>query len=324
MVHLNTEYAGLKLKSPVIIGSSGLTNSAAKNKSLEAAGVGAVVVKSLFEEQIMALSDSMLQGSDYPEAIDYIRNYVESNQVNDYLSLIQASKAECMIPIIASINCYTDRSWESFASQIESAGADALELNLFSITTRPDEPDSPEEMFIEVLKKVKQRVHIPVIVKIGKYYSNIPYFVSRLYQNGANAVVLFNRFYQPDIDVHAMKIVSGQVFSAQGANFDTLRWTALVSGKVPGVDLSASTGNYDWEDVVKCILAGASTVQLCSAVYKSGLGIIPRILDGVRDWMSVHGFQSIDEFKGRLNASQIADPTLYERTQFMKYFSNQE
>lgn len=324
MVNLNTTYAGMHLKSPIIVGSSGLTNTAAKNKALEESGAGAVVLKSLFEEQIIAISNNMIKGTDYPEAIDYIRNYVESDQVNAYLALIQESKALCSIPVIASINCYTDNSWVDFASQIELAGADALELNIFSISTDPDNQSLAIDRQAEILKKVKERTRIPIIVKLSKYSHNIPALANTFQANGAAAVVLFNKFHQPDIDVHAMTVTSGPVFSPEGSIGDTLRWTGIVSGLIPGIELGASTGVHDWEDVVKCLLAGASAVQVCSAVYKQGNSAVSKMNNGIKEWMKAMQFESIPEFKGKLNYQNLPDPTVYERIQFMKYFSARE
>lgn len=323
---LQTRYAGLNLPTPIIVGSSGLTGRVDKNKEFEKAGAGAIVLKSLFEEQIAMQSDWMLQNSDYPEANDYIRSYVKSNQVSDYIKLIQESKKTCTIPIIASINCYKADAWTDFAHQIEMAGADALELNIFTIDTDINsEPGVLEKSYISILRKVKEAINIPVTVKMGKNFSNIPSLVNSLYGNGAAAVVLFNRFYQPDIDINKLQMVSGQVFSAHSDIADTLRWTGIVSGKVPQISLAASTGVHDWEDVIKCILAGASAVQLCSTIYQHGSEIISQIKSSIEEWMTSTGYTSIADFKGKLDiSSSISDPSLYERVQFMKYFSNRD
>ena len=265
MIDIKTQYAGLTLRNPIIVGSSGLTNKAERNRDFEKAGAGAIVLKSLFEEQIEMQSEALMQDSDYPEAADYIRGYVKANQVNDYLELIKKSKELCTIPIIASINCYKADAWIDFARQIELAGADALELNVFFMETELTEDfESIRDTYVSIIRKVKETVSIPVIMKIGKNYSNIPSLVNLLKVNGADGVVLFNRFYQPDIDINNMQIVSGNVFSNHSDLSDTIRWTAIVSGKIPGISIASSTGVHDWEDVVKCLLAGASAVQMCS------------------------------------------------------------
>ena len=325
MMDMKTSYAGLTLRNPIIIGSSGLTNKAERNLEFEKAGAGAIVLKSLFEEQIEMQSASMLQENDYPEAADYIRSYVEANQVNDYLALIRKSKELCTIPIIASINCYKAAAWTNFAQQIAQAGADALELNVFFMETDlHDSAEAVKETYVTILRQVKEAIRIPVIMKIGKQYSNIPSLVHALKANGADGVVLFNRFYQPDIDINTMQLVSGHVFSSAADLSDTLRWTAIVSGKVPGISVSASTGVHDWEGVVKCLLAGASGVQLCSALYTHGSAIVSQILTCLEEWMNQTHYESVDQFRGRLNYANIPNPTQYERAQFMKYFANRD
>ncbi len=321
----DTRFAGLNLKCPIIVGSSGLTNSAEKNKELERAGAGAVVLKSLFEEQIAMQSDWMLQNSDYPEAKDYIHNYVKSNEVSDYLKLIQETKQACSIPVIASINCYKADSWIDFAHQIEMAGADAIELNIFSLYTQNDtDPDLVKKNHIQILGNVREKVGIPVIIKMGKMFNNLVDVVNGLYANGAAGVVLFNRLYQPDIDINKLQMVSGQVFSSHTDMADTLRWTGIVTGKVPQIPVASSTGIHDWEDVVKCILAGASAVEICSTVYQNGDEIISQMKRSMEEWMNSMNFNSIHEFRGKLNYAHIPDPSLYERIQFMKYFSNRD
>jgi dihydroorotate dehydrogenase (fumarate) len=325
MINLETKYAGLTLRNPLIIGSSGLTNNAEQNKKLEEAGAGAIVLKSLFEEQIELQSNALQQNSDYPEAIDYIYNYVKANQLNSYLELIQKTKKLCTIPIIASINCYKSDAWIEFARQIEAAGADALELNVFLLETDLTyDYQQTLDLYIQLIRKVKETVSIPIMVKISKMVGNIPALVHTLTINGADAVVLFNRFYQPDIDIHSLKVTANNVFSQPSDLSDTLRWTAIVSGKIQGISIASSTGIHEWEDVIKCLLAGADAVQLCSTIYKQGSEIISQILTCLEEWMSQKKYQSIDEFKGKLSYTHIANPSLYERAQFMKYHSNRK
>lgn len=325
MIDMKTSYAGLTLRNPIIIGSSGLTNKAERNKEFEKAGAGAIVLKSLFEEQIEMQSEAMMQETDYPEAADYIRGYVKANQVNDYLELIRQTKAVCTIPIIASINCYKADAWTDFARQIEQAGADALELNLYHMQTGlNDSLEVVREAYVGIVRQVKAAVRMPVIMKLGKQYSNIPSLVASLKANGADGVVLFNRFYQPDIDINTLQLVSGNVFSSPSDLSDTLRWTAIVSGKIPGISVAASTGVHDWEGVVKCLLAGATGVQLCSALYTHGATVVSQILTGLEEWMTLAHYVSIDQFRGRLNYANIPNPAMYERAQFMKYFANRD
>jgi dihydroorotate dehydrogenase (fumarate) len=322
MIQLETSYSGLTLRNPLVIGSSGLTDSAAKNKALEDCGAGAIVLKSLFEEQIELQSDSLLHASDSPEASDYIRHYVKANQVEACLSLIRETKSVCTIPVIASINCYNADVWTEFAEQVEDAGADALELNVFYLCTDPETTaDELYDRYISILRKVRKQLRIPVIMKIGKGFGNIPGLVNRMKLHGAQGVVLFNRYYRPDIDVKKMQIISGEIFSNPSDLSDTLRWTALVSALVPGISIASSFGVHRWQDVIKCLLAGATTVQLCSTVYKNGKEIITQILHDTEQWMNENRYISVSEFRGKLSFSNAENPSMYERSQFMKYFS---
>ncbi|MDR3268658.1 MAG: dihydroorotate dehydrogenase-like protein [Tannerella sp.] len=325
MINSETTYAGLTLRNPLIVGSSGLTNNALRNKDFEKAGAGAIVLKSLFEEQIDMQSDVLMHASDAPEVADYIRGYVKANQVEQYYTLIRETKKCCSIPVIASINCYKPDTWVDFARQVETAGADALELNVFYLYTDLDFcPGEVIDLYTTILRKVKEQVSIPVILKIGKSFSNIPALVNRLKSNGADGIVLFNRYYQPDIDINKMQIVSGKVFSSHSDLSDTLRWTAFVSGKVPGISIASSTGVHDWEDVIKCLLAGASAVQLCSAIYTHGAEIIQQMLTCIEEWMHQTKYRSVSEFIGKLNFANVENHLLYERSQFMKYFSDRD
>lgn len=325
MIDMKTCYAGLTLRSPIIVGSSGLTNNAERNKEFEKAGAGAIVLKSLFEEQIEMQSEQLMQDADYPEAADYIRGYVKANQVNDYLDLIKKTKGLCTIPVIASINCYKADAWIDFARQIQLAGADALELNIFFMETElATDGNDLRALYGGIVRKVKETVSIPVVIKLGKMFDNIPAMVNTLRVNGADGVVLFNRFYQPDIDINTLQIVSGNVFSNHSDLSDTLRWTAMISGKIPGFPIACSTGVHDWEDVIKCLLAGATAVQMCSAVYTHGAEIISQVLTCVEEWMHQAHYRSLDEFRGKLNYANIPNPAMYERSQFMKYFANRD
>lgn len=322
MINLLTEYAGLKLRNPLIAASSGLTNSIHKIKQLENAGVGAIVLKSLFEEQIDSHSEKLNLTSDYPEATDYINAYVEMNHVERYLDLIREAKSSCNIPIIASINCYKVARWIDFAKSIEEAGADALELNIFLINTGEYGDRYLEESYIKIVREVKKVINIPIIIKMARTVSNLPGLVEKLEAMGVSAVVLFNRFYQLDIDINAKEITSGPVFSHPGDFSETLRWTAITSGYVPDFNIACSYGVHKWEDIIKGLLAGATAMQLCSVLYEKGLEIIPEMLTCLEEWMTQNNYKNIDEFRGKLNYSNIQSPALYERAQFMKYFSN--
>ncbi|MCL1937459.1 MAG: dihydroorotate dehydrogenase-like protein [Candidatus Azobacteroides sp.] len=320
-----TQFAGLTLSSPIIIASSGLTGSAYKNKDLEKAGAGALVLKSLFEEQFSKNAISSLINEKYSETNDYILPYFKRNAINDYLRLIQKTKESCQIPVIASVICYKDDTWVDFAHQIEMAGADALELNICALNARLDSrSDFLEEIYLRITQKLKEAVHIPIIVKMGKYFSHIVGLVDQLHTAGVSGFVLFNRLYQLDIDITHLQMTSGQIFSSHSDISDTLRWTGIISSELPSAPIAASTGIHDWESIIKCILAGASVVQICTAVYQSGNEIIAQMKHSIEEWMQSMNFHSLNDFRGRLNYAQIPDPSVYERIQFMKYFSNRD
>ncbi len=328
MINLETNYLGLKLKNPIIVSSSGLTNSVEKIGKLVDAGAGAVVLKSLFEEQIShEISNSIQSGEgfDYPEAVDYIKEYTKENNVNDYLTLIKEAKAAYDIPVIASINCFSIGNWVEFAKKIESAGADAIELNIYVLNTdKHSKAEDYENIYYKVLNNVKKEVNIPVVMKLGLYFCNIVRVVNMLSAQGAAGVVLFNRFYEPDINIHKMHMTAAEVFSTSADLRRTLRWVAIISDKVHDVDVSASTGIHTGEDVIKVLLAGAASAQVCSAIYKGGPGVITGMLKELTSWMEEKGYDSINSFKGVMNYGKIENPALYERSQFMKYFSSLE
>jgi len=328
MANLETKYLGLTLKNPIIVSSSGLTNSVEKIGKVVEAGAGAVVLKSLFEEQInYEINNAIFKGEgfDYPEAVDYIKGYTHDNAVGEYLSLIKEAKAKFDIPIIASINCFSANEWVDFAQQIEAAGADALELNVFMVNTdKNSDPAEYEKLYYEVVSHVNKVVSIPISIKLGLYFSNLVSVVNKISVSGAKGVVMFNRFYEPDIDINRMSITSSEVFSSPADMRRTLRWVAIMSDKVHNIDISASTGVHDGEGVIKQLLAGATTVQVCSAVYKNGPEVINQMKATLESWMAEKNYTSIDDFRGKMNYGKIVDPQLYERAQFMKYFSKYE
>lgn len=323
MVNLQVTYAGLQLRNPFIVSSSGLTNTVDKCKALDQAGAGAIVLKSLFEEQMDILSTEYLKNNDYPEAEDYIRQYVQSERMDAYTSFVEQVAEACSIPVIASINCYKKGRWVEFAEAIEKAGAKALELNISLLDTGKQPIDSVAT-HVAIVREVVTRINIPVIVKIGENHDNLVYLVEALKGAGAKAVVLFNRFYPVDININTLEMSVGSIFSHKGDVSKVIRWTGIVSGKISNMDIAASTGILDWEDAVKVILSGATGVQLCSAIYEHGNDVINHMAVCLEEWMQKQGFKTIAEFKGKLNTKDIADPNYYERTQFLKYLTNRD
>jgi dihydroorotate dehydrogenase (fumarate) len=327
MANVETTYLGLKLKNPLVAASSGITNSAEKIKKLEEAGIGAVVLKSVFEEQINNEVTNLLrqdsQNTGYPEAEDYIRNYLHSNTITKHIQLIEEARKAVKIPVIASINCFSSNEWTSFAKDFQDAGADALELNIFYVpVNRREDSLSIEHLYLEVLEKVRKVVTIPVSVKIGLYLSNIVAMVDKLKAAGAKGVVMFNRFYEPDINLDTLELTAAEIFSSPVEIRHTLRWVGLVSSEIPDIDIAASTGIHDGNAVIKQLLAGAAVTQLCSSLYLKGNQVVPDILSQLQGFMRKWNFRYINEFRGRLSYRRIPDPMVYERSQFMKYYSD--
>jgi len=328
MSNLNTTYLGLKLKNPIIVSSSGLTKGIDQIEKVVNAGAGAVVLKSLFEEQINHDINKQISNSgdvDYPEAHDLIAGYTKENSVGDYLKLISDAKAKFDIPIIASINCFSSDEWIDFAKKVETAGADAIELNVHVVNTDKNvEASIIEGLYYTIAENIRKAVSIPIVFKLGDNFINLVSVINKLSIIGINGVVLFNRFYQPDIDINKLSITSASVFSSPADIRKSLRWVAIVSDKVDQIDISASTGNHNGESVIKQILAGAQTVQVCSAIYNNGAKVISEMLNELSFWMDEKGYKTVDEFKGLLSYKNIPNPAVYERAQFMKYFSSME
>jgi len=326
MPNLETKYMGLTLKNPIVVASSGLTNSVEKIKELENAGAGALVLKSIFEEQINSEVIHLINRDPqnlYPEAEDYIWNYTRNNSITRHLNLLSEAKKETEIPIIASINCMSAAEWMVFAKEFENAGADALELNLFFVPTdRQKSAEEIEHTYMKIVSEVKKHVKIPVSVKIGFYYTNLLRMADQLTANGADALVLFNRFYEPDINIEKLEMASSEVFSSPSDIRRSLRWIGLISSQLPNVQIAAGTGIHDGEAVIKQLLAGAQVTQVCSSVYINGAQVIASMTNELKEFMKKWNFRKIEDFRGRLSYKNIPDPMLYERSQFMKYFSN--
>ncbi len=316
MANLKTTFAGLELKNPVIAASSGFTANPDRCKKLEEAGVAAVVLKSIFEEQIAEQTQKWL-GDDLGEAADSLAEYVKGDVLNTYINLIKSVKVAVSIPVIASICCSRLGEWSLFAKVIEAAGADALELNIMSVCADKEYAfGSFEEQLVDIYGTVKSAVNIPVVVKLGQGLTNPVAVANSFYAHGARDMVLFNRHYQTDIDIENIKLTSGEICSTTADICERLRWTAICSALIPQMNFAISGGVHRGEDVIKALLVGAQTVEVCSVLYKHGVAAVSEMLAGVEDWMNRHGYESVDRFRGKLNASNIADPASFERTQF--------
>lgn len=344
MENLQTTYLGLKLRNPLIAGSCGLTNSIANIKELAAKGVAAIVVKSLFEEQIHVETEKVIktdQGNvktftqapdtilskriyDYDEAYSYIYDFAKRNTLEKYLDFLREAKRSVDIPVIASINCVSNQDWHSFAKKIEETKVDALELNIYILPSdwRRSGEDN-ERIYYNIISEVRNYVTLPIAVKMGYYFSSIAQSVQKLSQTGIKGLVLFNRPYNTDFDIDKIILSHGSIYSTPEEFTHTLRWISILSGHV-SCDLSASTGVHDHRAFIKQLLAGATTVQIASALYREGFDVIPEILNKTSDWMNKHGFADIDAFRGKLNKTNLENPAAIERVQFMKLYSGIE
>lgn len=323
MAELKTTFMGLELKSPIIASSCGLTADIEKLKEMERNGVGAVVLKSVFEEQIINETSYTLGGNNYPEEEDYIRNYVRANTLQQHINLVMEAKSCLTIPVIASINCIQDGEWTAFAKDLEKAGADALELNVFILAMdKFEESDHVEKIYYNIVRHIKSQVRIPVCIKISHNITNIPAFVDKLKAYGADGVTLFNRFYEPDINIDELTIGVSDVFSTPRDIVTTLKWTGILSGKDRLLQIAASTGVHSGDAAVKLLLAGSTTIQVCSVLYQEGITSIRVINNFLSRWMESKGFTSIEQFRGILSYANHA--ARYERAQFMKYFSDKK
>jgi dihydroorotate dehydrogenase (fumarate) len=324
MENLTTKYLGLTLNSPLIVSSSRLTSTIGQLKEAEDNGAGAVVLKSLFEEQINYHINSM-SSHPYPEADDYLSNYIHANSVESYLDLIRKAKKNLSIPVIPSINCYTSRGWTGFAKNMAEAGADALEINVFFMPTdRKKSSADSEKLYLELIENLKKSIKIPLVLKIGFRFSNILFMIDQFYNRGIEGVVMFNRFYEPDIDINKLEVIPAAIFSQENERRYVLRWIGMASAQDIKIDISASTGVHTGQDAIKYLLAGADTVQVCSVLYNKGIPFIKTMNQQISDWMVSKKFKKIDDFRGKLNYLNYEKPTVFERTQFMKYFSSFE
>lgn len=321
-INLTTKYLGLTLRNPLIVSSSGLTSSIEKLRAASSAGAGAVVLKSIFEEQLTAKASSLEVYSDYPEAADYLRGYVQGGAMNEYLELIRQASTELTIPIIASINCSTAGEWVTYAKQVEQAGASALELNIFTLATDPTlTGEKIEEKYLAIVAAVRHATNLPLSIKLPQGFTNPLHIIEQLYYRGVKGVVLFNRFYSPDIDIEKMTVISAGVMSTSNELHNPLRYTALASAKTPLIDIAISTGVHSGADAVKALLVGARGVELCSVLYEQGIDHLGVILSQIEKWAERKNYTKISDFQGLLDASREKDIEIYERAQFMKYFS---
>jgi dihydroorotate dehydrogenase (fumarate) len=333
MADLTTTYLGLKLKNPVIASSSTLTSNAENIIELEKSGVSAVVLRSIFEEEITLETNRFIEHAvkdGYDEGLfDYYDKKVKQNNVEDYLKLIKDAKAAVDIPVIASINCKSNHEWIYFAKKLEDAGADAIELNMFFLPSWSNKTvQKNEELYFDIIEKVLAQVTIPITLKVSHYFSDLTTILTKLSKTGIKGLVLFNKFFTPDFDIETEKMTQNYVYSSPNDIALPLRWVSILSSILKKenstCNLVASTGVHDGEGVIKQIFAGADAVQIASTLYLNGYEQVGKILNKLESWMDSKGYASLDVFRGKMSYDSGVDTGQYERIQFMKNFDDKK
>ena len=324
MADLTTTYLGLHLRNPLVASASPLSKKLDTVKRLEDAGVSAVVMYSLFEEQITheseALSYFLDRGTESnAEAITYFPDLGNYNLgAEPYVELIQKIKSSVTIPVIGSLNGSTPGGWIDYAKKIEQAGADALELNLYRIATDVEMPSQDlEQTYVDLVSDVRKQIHIPLAVKLSPFFTSLPNLANRLVKAGANGLVLFNRFYQPDIDIETLEVVPEIHLSTSEELRLPLRWVAILFGRVEA-DLALTTGVHTGEDLIKAAMAGASVSMLASELIAKGSKRVPALLGEMTKWMEEFEYDSITQMTGSMSQKAVADPAAFERANYMK------
>ena len=330
MIDLSTTYLGLTLKNPLVPSASPLSKSIDTLKHLEDHGAAAVVMYSLFEEQItfesLELDHYLSYGTNsFAEALTFFPDMEHYNVgPKEYLEHIRKAKEALDIPIIGSLNGVSTGGWIRYAQLIEQAGADALELNTYFIPTDPAvSSEEIEQMYLNLVRDVKASVSIPVAVKLNHFFSSIPYMAARFDEAGADALVLFNRFYQPDIDLENLEVVPNLVLSSSYELRLRLRWAAILYGQIKA-DLALTGGVHTGEDVLKSMMVGAKVAMLASALLHDGVHVLDDILVDVQRWMEIHEYESIEQMQGSMSQRNVAQPAAFERANYMKILNSFE
>ncbi len=328
MVDLKTKYLGLELKNPLVASASPLSENVATVKKLEEAGIGAVVMYSLFEEQIvkdsLALDHYLDYGTEfYAEALSYIPDYGRYNVGPDkYLDQIKALKDAVSVPVIGSLNGVTTGKWIEYAKKMEEAGADAVELNMYNMPSDPDQTAVDlESGYINLVQNVSSSLNVPLAVKLSPFFTSIPNIAARLADAGADALVLFNRFYQPDFDLEELEVVPNLVLSTPDELRLPLRWIAVLYGKVDA-DFALTSGVHGVEGVLKATMAGAKVSMMASELLKNGVGRVAEILSDLNTWMEDHEYESIEQMTGSMAQISVGEPSAFERANYMKVLSD--
>jgi dihydroorotate dehydrogenase (fumarate) len=324
MVDLSTSYLGLQLKNPLVASASPLSKKLDSVRRMEDAGIGAVVMYSLFEEQIihesLALDHYLNQGTyTYAESLTYFPDLDHYNVgPESYLELIQSIKKAVEIPLIGSLNGITTSGWIDYAQKIQEAGADALELNMYSLPTDPDINASElEKSRIELLREIRAKIHIPLAVKLSPYFTSLPHYAKRCVEAGANGLVLFNRFMQPDLDIETLDVVPNVLLSTSAELRLPLRWIAILYSWIQA-DLALTSGVHSATDALKAMMAGAKVAMMASELIEHGTPRITEMLTEMQTWMEEYSYESIQQMQGSMSQKSISEPGAYERAQYMK------
>lgn len=321
---LRTKYLGLELKNPIMPSASPLSKDLGKIKKLEDAGASAIVMWSLFEEEIESEQLELhfrtsIHSESYAEALSYFPEFSEYKIGPEYyLEQIRKIKESVNVPVIASLNGKSIGGWIEYAKKIEEAGADALELNIYFLATDVNKSGQEiENLYIDIVKEVRKSINLPIAVKLSPYFSSVAWIANELTKAGANGLVLFNRFYQPDIDLENLEVVPNVILSSPYSNRLPLRWIAILYGRI-NADIAASSGVSSAEDVIKMIMAGASATQMFSALIKYGEKHIAKVLEDMKIWMEEHEYESIEQMKGSMSHKAVNNPAAFERANYMK------
>ena len=324
MVNLKTNYLGLDLKNPFVASASSLSKKLSNIKKMEDAGIASVVLYSLFEEEITHESQTLdyflSRGTEsFAEALTYFPDLDNYNLGPEkYLGLISKAKESVQIPVIASLNGISSGGWIEYAKLIEQAGADALELNLYYVSTDLDVAGVElEKAYVELVRNIRKEIKIPIAVKLSPFFTSFSSVAAELVGAGANGLVLFNRFYQPDINIEDMRVEPTLELSASSDLLLPLRWTAILYKKV-NIDLALTSGVHSGEDIVKALMAGASVVMSASELVKHGIDRAKSLLQEFSNWMDVHEYESVDSLRGVLSQRSVAQPAAFERANYMK------
>lgn len=328
MVDLSTTYLGLKLRNPVVAASSPLTQKVETAQALEEAGVAAIIMHSLFEEQIiresLKLHEDLMRGAEaFAEALHYLPTYGQYSVGPEvYLDTLRKIKKAVTIPVFGSLNGVSSGGWIEYAQRIQDAGADALELNIYYLATDPNLTSSElEDRYISLVSDIRERVTIPLAVKISPFFTALPNFAKRLAEAGADGLVLFNRFYQPDFDLEALEVRPNLVLSTSHEMRLPLRWIAILYGRVP-LDFALTSGVHSGEDVIKAMMAGASVTTIASEFLQRGVERATGILQEMSAWMEEKEYQSVSQMKGSMSQKAVAEPAAFERANYMVVLSS--